>query len=290
MKRKVGFFDVINDFFMILIAIICIYPFWNTFAVSISDGRKAMEGNIYLLPEKVNVYAYAYLLQNVRLGISQSLINSILYTLFGTLVGVAVTFMTAYVLTRPKLQIKGFVMMLFMISWVFSAGIVPEYVINHALGLVNNPLVMIIPSAVNTFLLIVTRSFLFTIPEEMEEAAYIDGANDFQIMMRVFLPLSVPVIATISLFYAVEVWNRFMTPLIYLQSQSLQPLQLVLYNYILNAQNTTNLVTVFMNGYSLQPKNLQASLIILSMLPILLVYPFVQKYLIKGMLIGAVKG
>jgi putative aldouronate transport system permease protein len=150
---------------------------------------------------------------------------------------------------------------------------------------------MILPGAVNTFLLIITRSFLDSLPVELEESAFIDGANDLQIMAKVFAPLCQPIIATIAVFYAVTIWNQFLIPMIYLQDRSLQPITVVLYSMIINSgKDGTSFENMTVNGVQLLPQNLQAAAIFLAILPILFVYPFAQKYFKKGMLLGSVKG
>lgn len=291
MKKKIELFDIVNNTVLILVAIVCIYPFINILAVSVSNGTFATAGEIYLLPKGFNLQAYKFILTNGRLGITTGIINSVLYTVVGTILAVFVTFLTAYSLSRKRLKGRNAIMLLFIISWIFEAGIIPNYIINHALGLVNNPLVMIIPGAISTFLLIINRTFLEGLPDELEEAAIIDGANDFQMLWKIFFPLAKPVIATISLFYAVQIWNAFLVPLIYLQDVNIQPLQLILYNFVLHADKQgPALENIVVNGFTLSPKNLQAAVIFISMFPILVAYPFAQKYFTKGLLIGAVKG
>lgn len=291
MKKRIELFDIVNNTLLILVAVICIYPFFYLLSTSLSDGVFVNAGKVFLLPKGINLYAYKYILSNARLGVLSGTYSSILYTIFGTILAVIVTYLTAYPLSRKKLRGRHLIMLLFIISWIFEAGIIPNYIVNHALGLVNNPLIMIIPGAINTFFLIITRSFIDTLPVELEEAAFIDGANDWQILTKVYLPISTPVLATVALLYAVQIWNQFLIPLIYLQDPKLQPLQLVLYNLVLHQDKQGYVLqNSIINGITLSYRNLGAALIVLSMLPILLAYPFAQKYLQKGLLIGAVKG
>ncbi len=175
---------------------------------------------------------------------------------------------------------------------VFDGGLIPNFLVLKSLGFVNNVLVMIIPSAINVFLLIITRTYLDGQPVELEESAFIDGANDFQIMWKVFLPICAPIIATISLFYAVQIWNAYLLPLIYLQDKSLHPIQLVLQQLVIDTRSGTGalLETITSENTTIFPRNMQAAVIFCGMFPILLVYPFAQKYFTKGLLIGSVKG
>lgn len=288
--RKLTLFDYINMFILLIISIICIYPFINILAVSLSDGTAASAGKVYLWPKGFNIETYKYILENPRLGVMQGLMNSFIYTIVGGLFGVLLTYCTAYPLSKTRLYGRRFFMLCFIFTWVFEAGIIPNYIVFEQLGLVNSMWVMILPMALNTFLLIITKSFLDGLPEELEEAAFMEGANDFQIMWKVYFPLCKPIIATISVFYAVFIWNQFLIPIIYLQDTDLHPITLVLYNMIINSSATgTSFENVVVNGVQLSPQNLQAASIFCAILPILFIYPFAQKYFSKGMLVGSVK-
>ncbi|MBW5447055.1 ABC transporter permease subunit [Cohnella sp. CFH 77786] len=291
MKSKLQGFDYANMFVLILISIVCVYPLWNIFAVSLSDGIYAAASKVYLVPKGFNVETYKYVLNNPRLGVADGLLNSFLYTVVGTLVAVIMTFITAYPLSKKRLAGRKLIMLVFMFTFIFEAGIIPNYIVYHGVGLVNSFWVMVIPGAINTFLLIIMRSFLDALPEELEESAHIDGANDLQIMWRIYFPLTRPAIATVCVFYSVSIWNQFLIPAIYLQKQSLKPITLVLYNLIISAgKDGTSLESINVNGVQLLPQNLQAAAVFLAVAPILIVYPFAQKYFTKGMLIGSVKG
>ncbi|KQO18522.1 carbohydrate ABC transporter permease [Paenibacillus sp. Leaf72] len=289
--KKFSWFDLINNTLLVLVALLCVYPFVLIMATSLSDGKAVVAGSVYLLPKGINLEAYKYILGNERLGVTAGLLNSLFYTVVGGFVAVLVTFMTAYPLSRKRLVGRYTIMLLFLFTWVFEAGIIPNYIVYNGLGLVNSWLVMILPMAVNTFLLIITKSFLDELPYELEEAAVIDGANDWQIMWRVFFPLSKPIIATISVFNAVYIWNQFLIPMIYLQDRSMQPITVILYNMIINSsKGGTSLENITVNGVQLLPQNLQAASIFLAVVPILLIYPFTQRFFTKGMLLGSVKG
>ncbi|HUX20964.1 MAG TPA: carbohydrate ABC transporter permease [Spirochaetia bacterium] len=290
-KSKATFFDVMNVTILIIIAVACVYPFWNILMVSISSATSVLAAKVYLLPHGVNVDSYRYIFTTPRLNIAGSVYNSLLYTSTGGVFAVVLTYFTAYALSRKRLVGRRVVMLLFIFTYMFVAGLIPNYLILSKLGFVNSRLVMIIPNAINTFLLIIARSFLDSIPIEMEESAFIDGANDFQIMLRIFMPISIPVIATISVFYAIQIWNDFIDPLIYLSKDALQPIQLVLYNLVLHpGANSPVLETIMTDQMSVVPKNLEGAAIVLGMVPIMLIYPFAQRYFTKGILLGAVKG
>ncbi|MDR4949608.1 carbohydrate ABC transporter permease [Neobacillus cucumis] len=290
MLKKLQLFDYFNMFILLVISIVCIYPFLNILAVSLSDGAAAASGKIYLWPKGWNIETYKYILENPRLGVVKGLMNSFLYTIVGGVFGVILTYCTAYSLSKKRLIGRKVIMLLFIFTWVFEAGIIPNYIIYKQLGLVNSFWVMILPMAMNTFLLIITKSFLEGLPEELEEAAFMEGANDFQIMWKVYFPLCKPIIATISVFYAVFIWNQFLIPIIYLQDTSLHPITLVLYDMIINSSSDgTSFENVVVNGVQLTPQNLQAASIFCAILPILFIYPIAQKYFSKGIVVGTVK-
>ncbi|MFD0677053.1 MULTISPECIES: carbohydrate ABC transporter permease [unclassified Paenibacillus] len=291
MNTKTQPFDYINHVMLLLLSVICIYPFINIAAVSVSDGVQVMSGKVYLWPEGFNLETYKYILNNPRLGITQGFYNSVFYAVVGTAFAVMMTFMTAYALSKKRLKGRYAIMMLFLIAWIFDAGLIPNYLINQKLGLVDSRWIMILPGAISTFLLIVTRSFLDTLPYELEESALIDGANDIQIMSKVYFPLSTPVLATIGVFYSVNIWNSFLTPMIYLRDKAMHPIQLILYNLVIRPDpGSTTLENVVSDGYTLLPKNIEAAVIVLAIFPILLVYPFAQRYFTQGMLMGSLKG
>lgn len=292
MKRhRLGWFDWINNTVLILISLICIFPFLYIVAVSLSDGKAVAAGEVLFFPQGFNFESFKYILTSSRLNVLQGLLNSLSYVVVGTSFALVLTFLTAYALSRRKLRGRYVIMMIFLFTYVFEAGIIPNYIVWSQLGLVNNFWVMVLPLSINTFFLIVTKTFLDGLPYELEEAAVIDGANDFRIMWNVFRPLATPVLATITVFYAVAIWNQFLIPLIYLQDTSLYPIQMVLYSLIIKSSTTaTNLENINAGGYLLTPKTLQAAAIITAMFPILFIYPIAQKYFTKGFLIGSVKG
>jgi putative aldouronate transport system permease protein len=291
MNKKADLFDWVNNTVLILLGLCCIFPFIYILSVSLSDGNHVAAGDVFIYPKGINIEAYKYILSNTRLNVLQGLSNSILYVIVGSAFAVSLTYITAYALSKRQVKGRYVFMMLFLFTWIFEAGIIPNYLVWGAMGLVNSFWVMVIPLGINTFFLIITRSFLDALPHDLEESAVMDGANDLQVMWHIYSPLSKPVLATISVFYAVTIWNQFLVPLIYLRDSALHPIQLVLYNLvILSDSNTTNLENVVRNGYRLSPKNLQAAAIFIAVLPILFIYPFAQKYFTKGFLVGSLKG
>ncbi|WP_298735014.1 carbohydrate ABC transporter permease [uncultured Subdoligranulum sp.] len=290
LKRK-KLFDYVNSAVLLLVAAVCVYPFLYVFFVATTDGTYLARGEMTFLPMGFNLKAFAYILTTPRFNVFAGMRNSFLYTALGTLVSVASTYITAYVLSRPRFKHRYWLMSLFVITWVFDAGIIPQYIIYNQFGFVDNPLVMIIPGAINTQFLIITKTFLDGIPKELEEAAVVDGANDLGILRRVYLPLSSTIIATISTFYAVSIWNQYLLPQIYLKSDNLKTIQQVIKDVVItNSESGTTFKNVVIDGITLNQQNLKAAAIFIAMLPIVCVYPFVQKYFKRGVLLGSVKG
>lgn len=293
MKRhnKTFAFDLFNEICLIAIAFLCIYPFLYVLFVALSDGSLLVRGEISFLPQKASFESFRYILSNPNFNVLSGLINSFKYTLTGTLVSMIVTYATAFVLSRKRFRHRKWIMFLFVITWVFEAGIIPQYIIYSNLGYIDNPLVMIIPGAINVQFLIICRSFLLGIPDELEEAAFIDGANDLSILLRIFVPLSSAIFATLGIFYAVNIWNQYILPQIYLKDVSLHTIQQVLKSVVItDSKSGTTFRNVIQNGVTLNQQNLKSAAIFITMLPIVIVYPFVLKYFKKGILIGSVKG
>lgn len=290
-RKKIKCFDIVNNTILIMVALLCVYPFLYIFFLASSDGVFLARGEVTLLPKGFNLEAFKYVLSRKDLNVFSGLKNSFVYTAAGTVVGVFATYVTAYALSRPQIKHRYGLMALFTATWVFEAGIIPQYIIYSACGFVNNPLVMVIPAAINTQYLIICKNYLDGIPRELEEAAVVDGANQAQIMKNVYLPISKPIIATIGTFYAVSIWNQYMVPQMYLKEQGLQTIQQVLKRVVITSgDQSTAFRNVMQNGVMLNQENLKNAAIFVAMLPIVCVYPFVQKYFKKGILIGSVKG
>ena len=291
MGKKIKLFDIVNNAILILVALLCVYPFLYIFFVAASDGTFLARGEVTLFPKGFNLEAFKYVFQNKDLNVFGGLKNSFIYTAAGTAAAVLTTYVTAYALSRPQVKSRYILMGLFTITWVFEAGIIPQYIIYSACGFVNNPLVMVVPVAINTQFLIICKTYLEGIPLEMEEAAVVDGANQWQILTKVFLPVSKPILATIGTFYAVSIWNQYLIPQMYLKEQKFQTIQQVLKRVVITGgDSSTAFRNVVQNGFLLNQQNLKSAAIFVAMVPIVCVYPFVQKYFKKGILIGSVKG
>lgn len=291
MKKNVKLFDLVNTTVLVLIAILCVYPFLYIFFIACSDGTFLSRGDVTFFPKGFNLEAFKYVFQNKKLNVFTGLRNSFIYTLFGTITAVLTTYITAYALSRPQFKHRYLIMAFFTATWVFEAGIIPQYIIYSACGFVNNPLVLIIPGAINTQFLIICKNYLEGIPLELEEAAVVDGANQLQILTNIYMVISKPIIATIGTFYAINIWNQFLVPQMYLKEQKFQTIQQVLKRVVITSGDaSTTFRNVMQNDVLLNQQNLKSAAIFVAMVPIVCVYPFVQKYFKKGILMGSVKG
>ena len=286
--NRVRVSDFVIAFVILLLSLTCILPFIHIAAKSLSSNTAVLSKRVYLIPDGFNFDAYTSIFRDGQL--THSLLYTILVTVLFTAVGMIVTVCAAYPLSRKNLKGRSFFAFILMFTLYFSAGLIPEYLLMKDLGLLNSIWVLVLPLAFSPYNMLIMKSFFTsTIPESLYEAAYLDGANHFQILFKVVLPLSKPILATIALFYAVGRWNAYADAKYYITKKALQPLQYLLSNMVLNSGADA----VSLNETSLvesTPEVLQAATVMFATIPIILVYPFVQKYFVQGTMIGAVKG
>lgn len=287
-------FHTLNNTFMIIFVIIMLYPFWNTVAVSFNEAIDTIRGGITLFPRR-------FTLQNYKLVFSQGTILhaffiSVSRTLINMATGVFFTSMIAFVLSRPKFIFKKSFTLIIIMSMYVNAGLIPTYFLIKNLGLLNNYLVYIIPGIINAFNFLVIRTYIKTIPESILESVMIDGANDFTIFVRFVLPLITPILATVALFIAVGAWNSWFDTLIYTSSRvELHTLQYKLMEYLQSSQSQSrsagDVAAMGMSNMSnmVTPMSIRAAITVIAAVPILLVYPFMQRYFVVGLNIGGVK-
>lgn len=287
--------------FKVIVTIICVfsflivlYPMYFIVIASFSDSTLVNQGQVILYPKGVSLYGYQQIFQKPEIWVGYK--NTIIYSFFGTALNLAVTLPAAYVLSRKMFRARKIIMKLFVFTMYFNGGMIPTYMLIKDVGLLNSPLVMIIYGAVNVYNLIITRTFFETsIPDELYEAATLDGCSHFRYFGTIVLPLSKAVIAVIMLYYLVGHWNDFFNALLYINSDAYQPLQIVLRNILLLNQamagTTGSTAGAGAGAYAQQyADQIKFGVIIVSTLPVLCVYPFIQKYFEKGVMIGAVKG
>ena len=284
-SRKI--FEIFNTLFMIAFSAITLYPFLYVLAASLSRDDFFLSGNFGIIPDGINFDAYKAVLSYPMLG--RSYLNTILYTVVGTAINLVLTILGAYPLARKDLKGKKLITFLIVFTMFFSGGLIPNYLVVQNTGLYDTFWAMVIPNAIATWNLILMRTYFQSIPAEIEEAALIDGYGYFSILVKIIVPLSVPSIATVGLFYAVAHWNSYFNALLYLQSKELYPVQILLRQIVI--QNSTDDITnsATMGGVMFA-ENIKYATIIITALPIICVYPFIQKYFIKGIMVGSVKG
>ena len=286
--NRVRVSDLVIAFVILLLSLTCIIPFIHIAAKSISSNTAVLSKQVYLWPKGLNFEAYASVFRDGQL--THSMIYTIWMTLLFTIIGMIVTTFAAYPLARKELKGRPLFAFILMFTMYFSAGLIPEYLLYKDLGLLNSMWVLVLPLSFSPYNMLIMRSFIrSTIPDSLYEAADLDGASHFQILFMIVLPLSKPIIATLSLFYAVGRWNAYADAKYYITTKALQPLQYLLSNMVLNSgQDAVSLSEAA--AVESTPEVLQAAVVMFATLPIMMVYPFVQKYFVKGTMIGAVKG
>ncbi len=295
-KKGKNINDMIFDLFIYVICaivfLIIAYPLYFVVIASVSDSTLVSTGKVLLFPKGFSLFGYQEIFQDARIWVGYK--NTMIYSLLGTFVNLLLTLPAAYVLSRREFRARRILMFFFVFTMFFNGGLIPTYLLMKDLQLIDTMWVFIIPFSVNVFNLIITRTFFETnIPNELYEAASIDGCNHFTFFLKVVMPLSKAVVSVIGLYYLVWHWNDFFTGLIYIRDYSLQPLQIVLRDILLSNQvfaegaGSGGAAGGYAQRYADQIKY---GVIIISTLPILIVYPFIQKYFEKGVMIGSVKG
>lgn len=283
-RAKIG--DWIFVLICVLVSVICLVPMIHLLAKSLSHTDYLIRNQVYLLPKGFNLDAYSMVLSDMKYV--RSFFWTAFLTVVCTLVSLTMTTLCAYPLIFDKLKGRSVINIFITITMFFNAGTIPNYLLMQSLHLLDNPLVLIIPSCLSVYNMIIMRSFFYGIPDSLRESAEIDGASFVQILWKIYVPLSKPVFATLALFYAVGRWNGYSDALMYMKVPKYYPLQLFLYN-ILNNINSVEVAT--QEGFSSPglSESLKAAIIMFSTVPILLIYPWLQKYFIHGVTLGAVK-
>ena len=273
-----------------LLALIMIYPFWHVLMYSISDARLALGGGIFLYPRGFSLYGYKLVLKNAQIWIAYR--NTIFKTAAGTALSVLLSAMTAYPLSVKRLRGRnGFSMMIFF-TMLFGGGTIPTYLLVKSLGMIDTFWALILPGAMSAYNMFILRNYMQSLPAELEESARIDGARAFTVLFKIILPLSTPSLAAIAMFYAVGNWNSYMDCLLYTNKSDLQVLQLYLRQVLLQTSSSNASMTVA--GASaenyISDTAMQMVIIAVTVIPILIVYPWLQRFYTKGITVGAVKG
>ncbi|HEY4391065.1 MAG TPA: carbohydrate ABC transporter permease [Paenibacillus sp.] len=283
-------FDILNNIGMLLICFVTLYPIWYVLINAFNDGKDAMLGGIYWWPRMFSLENFKAVFASS--GIMTAMLLTVAKTLLGVVAHVFFTAMVAYAFSRRELIFGRFYIFLGTVTMIFSGGLIPTYLLIRDLHMLDTFTVFIIPVLFSFFDLIIFMTFFREIPDGLDEAARIDGANDWTIFLRVVLPVSMPVIATIALFHGVYQWNDYFTGIIYINKESLQPIQTFLYRVV--AQSSSNIMTTAVQGSAVTKtvtsQSVKLATMVVTTLPIVFAYPFLQRYFVKGMMIGSIKG
>lgn len=292
MKREGSlWFDVINVVILIAVCLSILYPLYNMLIVSLSDGQAVMRGDVKLFPIGFTLATYKVILADS--SIVRAYANTLLYTSSGTVIALVLTTLCAYPLSRKKFYGRTVFTTIIVFTMFFEGGIIPNYMLIKDLGMLNTMWAIVIPPAINVWYMIIMRTFFQQIPNELHESAYVDGANDLQIFWRIILPLSIPVLATMVLFYAVMHWNSFFPAMLYLNEKAKYPMQIIMRDMVIQGDLSDTqgaAAEVSAAGSRITGLNIKYAVIFVTILPILIVYPFIQKYFVKGMMAGSLKG
>lgn len=280
-------FDFFNHIFLLLVAIITVVPFLYIVAGSFASETELATRSFFIFPNDITTDAYRYIFSTN--SVIRSLGVSILVTVVGTIISMILTLTMAYPLSRRTMVGRNVILNLVLFSMLFSGGMIPTFILVRSLGLLDSIWALILPLAINPFNLIIVKTFFQELPKELEDASKMDGCTEFQTFWRVMLPLSKPVIATFTLFYAVYYWNDFFQALLYLKDTTKWPIQLLLQQLVMVANVGIGDIAEA-SLYEPPEESVKLAVIVVATVPILLFYPFLQKHFAKGVMLGSVKG
>lgn len=284
-QKKLNLFDITNTIILFLVACSTILPLVYITAISLSDTASVTQGKVFLFPKGLNFEAYSQVLNDTK--IPRAYLNTIYYTALGTFINVFMTCLAAYPLAQREFVGRKYWMFLIVVTMFLNPGIIPNYLIVKEMGMLDSVWALVIPNAIWTFQLIILKSFFEGSSSSIREAAKVDGASEYRILFNIMIPLSKPALASIALFYFIGHWNSYFIPMIYLNTDTLYPLQVVLRQMLVFSEGTGSSLV---EAAALAPQAKKNATIVLAMIPVLLVYPFAQKYFAKGVMLGSEKG
>ena len=285
-KKKMTWFDYLLILIFLVILLMTFYPFLNVLAISLNDSLETIKNINIIIPNKPTMANYNYVFRDS--GLVNAALLSVARTVIGAFISVMATSMLAYTLRRKEFIARRLFTIIFVITMYVGGGIIPDYLlIIQTLGLKNNFLVYLLPGLIWVYNMILIRSYMQGLPDALEEAALLDGANDLQVFFKIIFPICKPVVATVTLFYAVGQWNSFMDT--YLYAKKLPTLQYKLYEIMSQANMQIDTHNTTSNAISITPMSIRMAVTVVATVPILIVYPFVQKYFVGGMTLGSVK-
>ncbi|MDQ0920934.1 carbohydrate ABC transporter permease [Paenibacillus sp. V4I5] len=286
----VKFFTAINYTVLTIFALVTLLPFLYVILVSFTDPTEYMSKSIVLIPQTWSLSAYEFIFSTnsfvKAMGVSGFL------AIFGTLLSLIVTSALAYVLSRKRLKGKKFFLVAILLTMLFNPGMIPNYLLVDSLGLMDTVWALILPALTSAWYVFLMKNFYQEIPDELEEAAKIDGCSDFGVFIRIMLPVSVSALAAFGLFYAVAYWNTYFSGVLYINTDTLRPLQVLLQMMLVSASQMADpsIAAMLESEQTVPPQVIKMAAVVISSLPIVIVYPFLQKYFVKGMMVGSVKG
>jgi len=288
-RKKTGLFDIINIAIMLGAIFITLYPLYYIFIISISEGGAVARGEISFLPKGINWEAYKIVFDDP--SIMRSYFNTFVYTVVGVFINLFMTALCAYPLSRKHFYGRNFFALAIVFTMFFDGGLIPRYLVVDYLGLLDSMWAIVIPPAISVWYMVLMRTFFQNIPDSLYESAYMDGAGDFKVFLKIVLPLSIPILATMTLFYAVWHWNSYFPALIYLTDNLKYPMQILLRNIVIEgsmAEQGNQLGGTL--GSLVVVQNIKYAVVVITILPIVMLYPFLQKYFVKGIMVGSLKG
>jgi len=279
-------FGIVNAVVLALIGLSMLYPFVYVLSASLSDSQAVITGKVVLLPKGLNLNAYKKVLEDTSIWIAYA--NTLYYTVFGTVISMFISIIGAYPLSKKRLVGRRVFNLFIMFTMWFNAGTIPIYLNLKDLSLLNTRFAILVAFAVSVFNVILLRNFFEAVPDSLEESAAIDGANDIYMLFKIYLPLSAPALATIALFYAVSRWNGYFWAMVILKDDNKIPLQVLLKKLVVDMTKTD--MDMFDSAKNYGKETVSYATIVIAVVPIMLVYPYIQKYFVKGVMVGAVKG
>lgn len=290
-KKKIYLFDVVNVCVMVCFCILILFPFWDMIVRSLSSPTDSTKLELMLWPKNFVTSAYRYCLKDD--GILRAYGVTIARTVLGTLLSLLLILLAAYPLAKKELPGRKYITFFFLIPMFFTGGLIPSYIINRSIGLVDNFLVYILPGAVNVYNVVLARNFLMGIDKSLEESAFMDGAGYGTVLMRIIVPLSKPILATLALWIAVAHWNSWFDSMIYIRSADLEVVQLLLHRMLDTTQSMSEEMQMYMVNNpadTVTSMSVRMAMTIITIIPIMCIYPFVQKFFVKGIMVGSLKG
>lgn len=287
-RKKVTAFDIVLVILLIILSMTFLYPLLSTLAMSLSDSKVLLSDPVYLWPKGFSLQSYSALLSDARIW--QYYGNTILYAAVGTIIMLVSTSLMAYPLSFRSFQGKGFISLLLTITMFFGGGLIPYYLTIMRLGLINTFWVMVLPGAISAYNVIVFKTFFMGIPESLKESAYLDGAGHFRVLISIVIPLSKALLATFTLFSVVGYWNDYLTAFLYLRDDTRYPIQLLLRRLLVLMDYQDPTTAAMLRDFNqISSRTTKAAAAMVTMVPILCIYPFLQKYFAQGVLVGSIK-